>query len=894
MIACRRSTMPALLAAALSTVVYLTLSDADSVAAKGVPPGKEKIESTGTRPRTDFHGDPLPPGALARMGTVRLRNPGAVTRLAFAADGRTLASWHGGQGGSVCVWEAPSGREIRRGPVPHGRLYDLCLVAEGRSVAVLGNDSGEVFLWDFASGKEPAPRLTPAKETPAGGDPDQERFGFFVVSPDGKTLAAGSYGFANRKRLVQLWEVQTGKGLSQLKVVRKLDRNQGVIQWLAFTPDSRTIVSACPASDSAEDVLTFWDAGSGKEMSRMRTPLAYRHEAGAAVAFPTDGRFVALGLQDTTVRLWDVARAREMHRLEGHQRRGGLATIYSVAFSPDGKLLASAGSDGTVRLWDSATGKSRHVWSQVVGRVEALVFSRDGQTLAAGGHDGTVHLWEVGGKEPNLRGRHLGAVTSLALAPDGKTLATSDGEGVRLWEMASGRELRYLPAPDGLTTVLGFVDGGRVLRCGTSGKSLRVWDALAGKDIRSFSETAKGIGLAVAAVAPGNVIATVGQDAAVSLADISRGTKRPLTRALASGFPAALAAEGKAFAAAGLNPSGIHLWMVSPSSLEHRLLPPRRDQIYALAFSPDGRHFASGGQIAFPAFVGELPAGLDPLDAPGTPLLLWQVEAARLARKFQMDPGTVPEAHVVNCVAFAPDGKMVAAGESDGTLGLYETATGKLRLRLARHLDRVLSVTFSGDGRLLVSGSQDHTALVWDLSGRAPREMNEAVLTGLWTDLGGADVGRAFAAIQALAASRAKAVPFLSGRVKPAAPLLPPGRLAKLLKDLDAERYAVRARAVAELEALGELVEHALKKALKEKQSLEKSRRLERLLDKLARPWERMPASDYVRDLRALEVLEQIGSPDARKLLGRLADGAEEAMLTREARAALGRLSQRD
>jgi WD40 repeat protein len=849
--------------------------------------------------RTDLYGDPLPAGAVARMGTLRLRNPRAISRLVVAPDGRTLASWHGGQGGTLCLWEAGTGRELRRVAVPNGRLYDLRLQPGGRSVAVVGNGEGQVFLWDFAAGQGPPALGKDDKLVQAGGGDnlDHERFGFFTVSPDGKLLAGGSFGFTNRKRFVRLWDVATGKELAKLKIHRDLERNQGVLQWLAFTPDGRALVSASPAADGAEDVLTFWDVQSGKELRRLRTPLAYRHDVGAAVAFSGDGRFMALGLQDTTVRLWDVAAARELRTLRGHERRSGLGTIFCVAFAPDGKTLASAGSDRTVRLWDPLTGAQRLRWEDRGGQVEALAFFPGGGNLAAGGHDGTIHLWDVtSDKVAGPPGRHQGGVASLVLAPDGKTLATSDGEGVRLWDAATGREQRHTAVANAWTTVLHYGKAGQQLLCVTSRKGLRLWDALGDKDSRLPADKRHGPLRVLSATPDATFLATVAADGAVSLWNARTGKERAITVAPSAGFPTALAPASRWFAAAGLNPPGIHLWEVGPS-LKHRFLPPHRDMIFALAFSPDGNWLASGGRVANEAgFQGPGGSVEEVQGTAGCALLLWQVVPGRLARRFAVAPPGTPDERSIDVVAFSPDGRTLATGEGDGTLGLYETATGRLRRRLTRHQDIVLSLAFSADGKLLASGSQDRTALVWDLihgDDLVAVDRLQAGLNDAWTDLADLDAAKGYRAVRSLALCPKEALPFLKAHLRPAATLLPPGRLAQLLKDLDAERYVVRARAAAELEALGELVETPVRKALEGNPSLEKKRRLERLVLKLDRPWERLPSAQQLRELRAIEALELVGTREAQDILQGLTAGAPEAVLTQQARASLERLQAR-
>jgi hypothetical protein len=161
-------------------------------------------------------------------------------------------------------------------------------------------------------------------------------------------------------------------------------------------------------------------------------------------------------------------------------------------------------------------------------------------------------------------------------------------------------------------------------------------------------------------------------------------------------------------------------------------------------------------------------------------------------------------------------------------------------------------------------------------------------LDALWTDLAGKDAARAFDAIRKLSASPDQAVTLLTGRVRPAT-AADPKRLARLLGDLDSDRFEVRRQAQSELAGLGELAEPALRKALAGDPSLEVRQRVEQLLNNLSG---QIPQAGQLGEMRAVELLELMGSSQARRLLQALAEGAPEARLTREARSAIRRLTR--
>jgi hypothetical protein len=245
-------------------------------------------------------------------------------------------------------------------------------------------------------------------------------------------------------------------------------------------------------------------------------------------------------------------------------------------------------------------------------------------------------------------------------------------------------------------------------------------------------------------------------------------------------------------------------------------------------------------------------------------------------------------------VVFSPDGKLLAQGRSDNAVGIWETATGKLLGEFKGHQGPIDSLAFAPDGKTLASGSSDTTALIWDLTELKKRlkpammERSEQELEAAWTDLAGEDAVKAFDAITKLASAPASAVPMLKKQLPPTAPV-DAAQVEKLIGELDSQRFAARKKASTELEKIGELAVPFYEKALANQPSPETRKRIEELVAKVQR---QALTGDRLRQLRAIEALSHMASPEARQLLAELAKGAPGALPTRAAEQALKHLGQ--
>jgi RNA polymerase sigma factor (sigma-70 family) len=807
------------------------------------PDGKERV-------RTDRQGEPIPPAALRRLGSLRWRHGHDLITAVYSPDGKTLAT--AGEGGKIRLWDTATGRTRRTLRQGKTCILSLAISPDGQTLAAGGVDHDRrshtlhptrLVLWDLVSGK--------ARRTFV----DSNGFQRLAFSRNGRWLAAGT----NNEK-IRLWEAATGKELPALKVPLQS------IMALAFSPDSRTLAGGC-----SDLTVRLWDMASGRERLR----LTGHQKMIRALAFSPNGKLLAAGYDDRTVGLWDPATGKELRTLTGHGEQ-----ITTVAFSPDGRTLASAERGrGPVRLWDPATGKERHRLHgpRTSGWVECVTFSPDGKTLATADRYGTVLLWDVAsGRRVQRDEGHEFSVMSVAVSPDGQTLASASWDGtVRLWDLAGGGLLRTLHHDASVDAVV-FSPDGKLLASSGYDQTVRLWDLATGKELQRIR--AGGWAGSPVVFTPDGRRLVVGSPAmTISIREVATGKEvrqwqgrgSPRLRALA------ISPDGKTLASAdhpewdiGGPREGdvVCLWDLA-SGTARRRLPGKL--LMGLAFAADGRALLTGeeGSVRFRDVL--------------TGQVLRRIDHAEI-RYF----------------CLSPDGKTLATASYDhAAIRLWEVATGRERLRLAGHADGAQCLAFTPDGRRLVSGGIDTTVMVWDLNPAATGGRSgdgrpvPPTWEQLWSRLRGDDAEEAYRAVWTLAAGGKEVTAFLRSRLRPAKGE-DDGLVRRLIADLGRDRFAEREKAFQELARLGIRAKPALLDALGRKPSLETARRIEALLKALAqRPAPLSP--EELQQLRGVEVLERLGTPAARELLAALARGAPAARLTREARASLVRLARR-
>jgi small GTP-binding protein len=287
-----------------------------------------------------------------------------------------------------------------------------------------------------------------------------------------------------------------------LKLRHTLRGHENIIYRIAWSPDGRVL-----ASGSSDHTIRLWDTGTGK----LRRILAGRSGEIFSVAWSPDGLTLVSSSNDKTVRFWDVVTGQLIRK-----HKVGSAKILCVAWSPDGRRLALGGSDGIVRMWDfAATGQFSCNLEGHQGDVNSVAWSPDGRVLAAGGFGGTIKLWDAKtGQLHHTLKRHSSEVFSVAWLPDGRMLASgSDDSTIRLWDAATGQIAFILEGHMNAVSSISISFNGHLLASKSADGTVRFWRCDNLKTIAVLDESASFFWPPSLAFHPkATVLATLGED----------------------------------------------------------------------------------------------------------------------------------------------------------------------------------------------------------------------------------------------------------------------------------------------------------------------------------------------------------------------------------------------
>ncbi|MBI2808013.1 MAG: DUF1513 domain-containing protein [Planctomycetes bacterium] len=805
-------------------------------------------------------GEALPAQALHRFGTARFCTQAEVVSLQLSRDGKLLAA--ADRDGRVYLWDTNTGAERIATPPETGKR--VALSPDGNWLA-LGEDA-PFELRNLR--KKEAPRL------PIGNGPRA-----FAFSPDSKAIAIAVMGETE----VVIYDIAADQELRRLKGL------EGNPNTVAFSPDGKLLaVGTLPADDDENPKIriAIWDALKGGDRLRQ---IDHAAKSIRQLAFLGDNKTL-VGHVNTRLLAWNGLSGQRLPKLDR-------AVGSSYALDSAGKLLAN--TDGPTVL-DFGTGKTRHEF-EAPSLLRHLAMSGDGKLLAAcparfDSASPRILLWDLKtGKDRVVADAHRHFVDAVAFGQDGKWIATaSNVEGAALvWDAKTAKQVHRF----NLESLAAKQSGGprtrRTLADGLAFSADRPelfvagqrWSLKSGEPIplegdddfrfdqtNSYRAMLTPDGRRAVSFLIGQSLLFWDPARAKTIRRIEPADKERRSEWSAVAFfpDGKRAVTGKWFIPrppedeTPATPT-LHVWNLANGEQERRFRVSKAP-IVSMMLSPDGETLAV---IGFP-----------------TRLELWHLPTGRLMREMRLaDLEDLPRSLAKPALAFAPHGQWIAFAHREGEIMLLETVTGKPIHTFKGHRGFISSLAFSPDSRRLLSGGRDTTALLWSTvptKSPLPKSWNDA--DALWFELGGSP-DQAYRVVWPLLANPRRAVEVFAKRLQPDGGATEK-EIRTLVTNLSSAKFARRDQAIRRLKEIGPRSFPALEQALKKSPDLETARRIQLLL----RTVETALTPETLRDLRALQVLELIATPEATALLKRIAAGDRDAAKTRLARTALDRM----
>ena len=583
-----------------------------------------------------------------------------------------------------------------------GAVYGTAFAPDGRTLATCGKD-GTVQLWNVTDSARPRPWAPPVDT--GGGAVHAVAF-----SPDSRTLAT-----ADDDGIVQLRNVTHPAAPRALGIALREASSHAAMVSVSFSTDGSRLAGA-----SQDGSLQVWNVTDPARPAPLGQPFANGAPVSSATLSP-DGRTLAVADADDTVRLWNITDpARPLlwsapipgpatHAIAGH-----VNTAYTVAFSPDGRTLAAGYYDFTIRLWDVADpARPTPLGSPLAGHTNIVVsvaFSPDGRVLASAGYDHTVRLWDVTDlAHPVALGQpllgHSSIVNQVAFSPDGHLLATAaEDSTTRLWDLPRTRLVAHSSFVNGVA----FSPDGHTLASVSSDGTVRLWNLADPAHPVPWGLPLTGHTSSIVRVAyspDGRTLATAARDNTVRLWDVTNPARAAAVGPALTGptgymLTVAFSPDGRTLAGSGADYS-IRLWNATDPANPRALAPPltgHHNYVFWLTFNPRGTTLASGG-------------------ADDT-LRLWNLTDP--AHPTAWGNGTLAGTDGILAGVFTRDGSVLITGHDDHSIRFWHLADPRHPTMfgppLTGHTGYVYWVGLSPDGRTLISTSDEGTIRLWNVT----------------------------------------------------------------------------------------------------------------------------------------------------------------------------------
>lgn len=523
-----------------------------------------------------------------------------------------------------------------------------------------------------------------------------------TYNPDGSRLLSWTREYA------YVWDARS------LRPLHRLGGHQHAIQFGAFSPDSRLLLTA--DSPSGADANTgnlrasvrVWDAVSGE---LLHSVSEYNYGVSHAV-FSPDSRLLALttGYPKNSAGLWEARSSVLRHTLSGHQD-----WVEQAAFSPDGRLLATASKDKTVRLWEVESGALQQTFSEPQA-MHRVAFSVDGKWLAAASEaaGSFVKLWDVDSKQLKHRlGPQTYGTEQLLFSPDRQHLATADGETVRIWKLADGELSQTLRKDNTLVNRAAFAPDGKTLAVAYMDNVASLWDVQSGNWLLDFepdctrrvSDNEPCVFREIAFSPANEQIATVIGMNPLQLWNAYSGEPLHIFRAsgtATSGWNPALDGLWEQFMDTRFSPDGRLIASIAADANIWVWDVERAKKLYVLATPPNEAEGYSFTSLAFSPDAALL------LTLEGNTAKLWEADSGQPHKTLQGHEGAL------NYAVFSPDGAQILTAAADNSARLWDARSGDLQRTLGGHDGEVSYAAFSAQGARLLTVAADAKVRIWE------------------------------------------------------------------------------------------------------------------------------------------------------------------------------------
>lgn len=828
----------------------------------------------------DKESDALPEGAVRRLGSTRFRL--SHTGIRFTPDGKYFVT---NRNNALVYLDPNTGSEVKRVIQTPYQIQNWAISPDGKTALIYGYTSRnlpssvsgngslpwyKLDLWDLTSGS-----LLRPLNWKADTSLQFPRNNWAQFSPDGKRVLTNHFG-GSRSNTNIMWDVSTGNELWKQPDLGKPNTN-----LIGFLDQGRSILIYLSDrnSQNRQELAKFCilNTMTGKEIRSFTAPS----DLGWEKTLSPDGKTVYLSstsqeTRDYWIRSWNVVTGEELAPLKGHQLWGN-----NVVLSPDGNYVATSSRDQTVRIWKLADAKCLHVIDTAPMVCNNLAFHPDSKSLWMMTGNWPKRYEIPTGKLLTLNNHgHESSLMRLAYSHDGRTLwTTSYDRTLRSWDVATGRELmqRRDSSLDQVTKAAIPDD-----------RTLIAFHGLKRVGDNSFDSK-----LQVQELATGTVKATYD------------------TSSYGNG-DVIFSPQGDRIASIGS--SGTEVWSLQTNNKICQIKDAQGSN--CITWTPNGDQLIATSRSREPGHGNECTNGV------------WDARTGQLLRTLGHD--------VINAMAFSPHGQTIAFACQDKSIKLIEFATGKDRLVIddlpvraywhfafspdgrwfATEVDREIWVwnaytgvkivaftghengttffAFSPDSKSIATAGYDGTVLIWNLSSKVQKLTPPVVRSSqeaqqAWEALKKPDSKTAYQAMNVLTLTPNFTVQKAKEELH-AVTGLTQGQLAQLLGDLDSPQFNLREQATKELKEGEDQVIPALQKLLEGKPSLELKRRAQSILDSI---YHGQPSAEALLHLRAIEVLERIGTKPVQIVLETIAQGNSLSQRTKAARAALERLQKK-